>query len=470
MGERPDSEVRRGEQLSGSGHLPFIFRGLFISHGRRRGRQTSGAGGEEGTGAGAQRISPADQDGSPGWLSTMWWMVGIQLVMTFSFSILTPIMPLFLPDLGVKSASAIDFWSGILMGTTSFVAAFVSPFWGRLADLRGRKLMLLRSSFAIGLFTLMMGLSRNVWQFFAARCLMGAFAGFSAAAIALVASQVPERRLGYALGWLSTGQLVGSLIGPVVGGAIADASGSFRVPFYTTAAITFVVLVLVARFVRETFTPPRKRERRGSVLTSLKMLARSPALGPVFLVLLLAQFGVTSVQPVVTLFVQELIGNTGTLAMLAGIAFSITGLADVIASPFLGKRSDVIGYRRVLLICLAGCAMASLPQAFVQSYWLFVIERFGVGCFVGGLLPTANALVGRMVPRAERGTIYGMTASATFLGNSLGPLTGGGIAALFGLRWVFVFTSFLFVVNWVWVYRSVPEWTEPPLQADGEAR
>ena len=38
-----------------------------------------------------------------------------------------------------------------------------------------------------------------------------------ARSVALVASQVPERRLGWALGWLSTGQLVGSLVGPVVG-------------------------------------------------------------------------------------------------------------------------------------------------------------------------------------------------------------------------------------------------------------
>ncbi len=412
------------------------------------------------TAASANQAAPTAEGEPPGWQATMWWMVGIQLVMTFSFSILTPIMPLFLPDLGVTHPSAIDFWSGILMGTTSFVAAFVSPFWGRLADLKGRKLMLLRSSFAIGLFTIMMGISRNVWEFFAARCLMGAFAGFSAAAIALVASQVPERRLGYALGWLSTGQLVGSLMGPVVGGALADASGSYRVPFYTTAAITFAALILVTRFVRETFTPPRKREHRGSVLKSLRTLWRSPALGPIFLVLLLAQFGVTTVQPVVTLFVQAMMGQTAMLAVLAGVAFSITGLADVIASPFLGKRSDVIGYRRVLLICLAGCALASLPQAFVHTYWLFVLERFGVGCFVGGLLPTANALVGRMVPREERGTIYGMTASATFLGNSMGPMTGGGIAALFGLRWVFVFTSALFLINWIWVYRSVPEWRE----------
>ena len=51
----------------------------------------------------------------------------------------------------------------------------------------------------------------------------------------------------------------------------------------------------------------------------------------------------------------------------------------------------------------------TLPQAFTDNYWLFTAERFGVGLFIGGLLPTANALVGRLVSREERGAVYGMT-------------------------------------------------------------
>ena len=58
-------------------------------------------------------------------------MVGIQFIMTMSFSFLSPIMPLFLPELGVTTEAAIDLWSGILNGSTSFVAAFTSPLWGR---------------------------------------------------------------------------------------------------------------------------------------------------------------------------------------------------------------------------------------------------------------------------------------------------------------------------------------------------
>ena len=397
---------------------------------------------------------------SPNWQRTLWAMVCIQFIMTASISFLSPIIPLMLPQLGVDTIEGVGIWSGVITGSTSFVAAFAAPIWGRIADKHGRKLSLLRSSFAIALFTGLMGLATDVWWFFGARAVRGAFAGFSSSAIALVASQAPERRLGYALGWLSTGQLVGSLVGPVIGGALADITGSYRVPFYLTAVITMAGLVLVWLVVEENFVPPKPSAKSRSYFAGLALLTGSTGLVALFFVLLMAQFSVRTVQPVVTLFVQELIGSPPQIATLAGIAFSITGLANLVAAPFLGNRSDVIGYRRVLLISLAGAAITSAPQIFVESYWLFVVERFAVGLFIGGILPTANALIGRSVSRENRGTIYGMTASATFLGNSLGPLTGGLIAASLGLRWVFAVTTVLLVVNLIWVWFTVPELKE----------
>ena len=208
------------------------------------------------------------------WRSTLWAMVGIQFIMTMSFSFLTPIMPLFLPVLGVHDEAAIDMWAGVLAGSTSFVAAFASPLWGRLADQHGRKLMLLRSSCAIAIFTALMGLSQNVWECFAARGLMGVFAGFSSTAMALVASQVPEGRLGYSLGLLSTGQLVGSLVGPVVGGVLSDLTGSYRIPFYCTSAICFTALALVWLGVQEEFVRPPADKRKGSTWRNMRLHAR----------------------------------------------------------------------------------------------------------------------------------------------------------------------------------------------------
>jgi DHA1 family multidrug resistance protein-like MFS transporter len=289
---------------------------------------------------------------------------------------------------------------------------------------------------------------------------MGVFAGFSSAAIALVASQVPEGRLGYALGWLSTGQLVGSLVGPMIGGLLADLTGSYRIPFYCTSATILLSVGLVWFAVDERFVAPPEVRSRRSILSSLIAVATAPTLLALFLVLLMAQFGVRTVQPIVTLYVQQLVGPRPDLATLSGIAFSVTGFANVIAAPFLGNRSDRIGYRRVLLICLFGATVTTLPQAFTENYWLFTAQRFGVGLFIGGLLPTANALVGRLVPRAERGAVYGITASATFLGNSLGPLTGGAVAAVFGLRWVFLVTAAVLLANLLWVYLRVPEYAD----------
>ena len=103
-----------------------------------------------------------------------------------------------------------------------------------------------------------------------------------------------------------------------------------------------------------------------------------------------------------------------------------------------------------------------MPQAFADSYWVFTAERFGVGLVIGGILPTANALVRRLVPQTDRGTVYGITASAMFLGNSLGPLTGGAVAAMLGLRWVFLVTALVLLLNLVWVYYKVDD----PTRAD----
>jgi DHA1 family multidrug resistance protein-like MFS transporter len=91
---------------------------------------------------------------------------------------------------------------------------------------------------------------------------------------------------------------------------------------------------------------------------------------------------------------------------------------------------------------------------------VFTSLRFAVGLFIGGILPTANALVGRLVPRAQRGTVYGITSSAMFLGNSLGPLSGGAVAAAFGLHWVFLVTGAVLLANLIWVYRRVPEYVD----------
>ena len=410
---------------------------------------------------GAAPALSAEQDiseqGAANWGRTLAIMVGVQMAMNAGFTVLSPIMPLYLPELGVTDPDMVSLWAGFLAFITPMLGALASPFWGRVADRHGRKMMVLRSSCAMCLFMGLMALAQTPWQLFGMRAMMGVFAGFNAATIALVATQAPGRRLGFALGWLSSGQLVGNLIGPLLGGAIADTTGSLRAPFAVTSAICLCSALTVLALVHERFVAPQHGAARPSPFKGFSIMARSRGLAPLFIVLLLAQFAVQAVQPVVTVFVEQLAGPRPDLATLGGLAFSITGVADLLASPFLGRRSDTLGYRRVLLICLAGAALTSFPPFFVTGYWGFVAARFGLGLFVGGILPTANALVGRLAPAGEKGAVYGATASAMMLGGSLGPLSGGAIASMVGVRWVFLVAAVLLAVNLVWVWLKVPE-------------
>ena len=386
-------------------------------------------------------------------------MVAVQFTMSVAFSILQPVMPLFLPDLGVASDSAVDMWAGVLAAATSFVAIFTAPFWGNLSDRYGRKLMVLRSTLGIAVFTMLMGLAQSPWHMLALRAGMGALAGFSSASVVMVATQVPEQRLGYSLGWMSSGQLVGSLIGPLIGGVIADVTGSYRLPFFVAGTIGLGAF-LMTLLVPERFTKPAESSRKTGLIASLAALLRAGGLLPVIMVMTMGQFATQAVGPVVTLFVRDMLGNRPDIATLGGLAFAATGLAGVLAVPFLGKRGDTLGYRKVLMLSLGGAALFSAPQALPLGYWAFVIERFGLGLFVGGVLPAANALIGRLANPVQRGLVYGMTSSAYFLGNTLGPLMGGSVAATFGIHWVFAVTAVLLTINLVWVYLKVPDLKE----------
>lgn len=384
-------------------------------------------------------------------------MVGIQTISATAFSISLPFLPLFIAQLGVKPLAAVDVWSGIVWSINFLMAALAAPLWGNLADRYGRKAMVVRSSVVGSLTSALMGAAQNIFQLTGARALMGVGGAFTSASTALVAAEVPADQLGYALGWMSTGAMIGSLIGPVIGGAIADYLHDYRAVFFWTAAGTLCCALVCACFVRErNFDRPAATLRgRAPIWVQFGEIIRHPEIAPLFTVLILAQITVNSVQPVVPLFVAGLVGPSAFLANFAGASFAVMAVGDLLASPFLGKRSDRIGYRVVLLISLAGAGLFTIPQGFVHNIWVFLALRFGVGLFLGGIIPTANAWIGRLFPIEQRGMVFGMSWSASFFGMFLGPNVGGLVAARFGIPAVFVLTGALMLANVVWVARGV---------------
>ena len=365
---------------------------------------------------------------------------------------IAPIMPLFIKRLGVESPALIAQFSGIAFGVTFIISAIFSPIWGHAADRFGRKPMLLRASLGMAVVVFSMGFAPNVYVLIALRLAQGAITGYSTACTTLIATQTDKEHAGWALGTLSTGGIAGSLLGPMIGGYIGDRLGLQNV-FFVTGALLLISFVTTALFVKENFArQDRKALGIGEVWKSVPEKTLTVTMFVTFFVLSVALY---SVEPIVTIYVAQLSRDTGHIALLAGMVFSASGLANIIAAPRLGRLSDRIGPHRVMLVALVAAGLIFIPQAFVTSPWQLMGLRFLLGLTTGGLVPSVNTLIKRITPDALTGRVFGFNMSAGYLGVFGGSVLGGQVAAWLGIRYVFFITSALLLLNAAWVYSRV---------------
>src|SRR6478672_8425525 len=155
-----------------------------------------------------------------------------------------PFLPLYFRALGVEDVGEIAMWSGLSLGVTPALTAMLSPFWGRLADRYGRKIMVERSLVS---FVIVMGALAYVqrpWHVFVLRALQGLFAGYGSLTLTMAADSAPRDRMAYAIGFVQTAQRLGPAIGPIVGGSVAQIAG-LRNAFLVTAVFYLVAVLLV---------------------------------------------------------------------------------------------------------------------------------------------------------------------------------------------------------------------------------
>ena len=366
-----------------------------------------------------------------------------------SMSMVIPFLPLYIQELGVTDKDAVTIWTGIIFGV-NFLSAFIfSPIWGTLADRYGRKLMLLRSGFGMMVTIGLMGLASNPLQLLLLRFVNGMISGFMPAAISLTATNTPKEKSGYALGMLQSGGVAGTIFGPFIGGILAEFI-SFHQIFYITSAVIGIVTIAVMLFVKEDFKKvevKKKTSLKGGFATIIK----TEPLPALFTVGFLIQFSIMSAQPQMSLYVQEIHPSGQYIAFFAGLVPAVTGFANMLASPWLGKLGDQKGSQYVLFYSMVGATAFLIPQAFVTSITGLLISRFLFGLAIGGLLPSVNALIRRSAPAGQESATYGYSNSALFLGNMLGPVLGGLIASFLSVRAVLLFGAALFFISTLWM-------------------
>lgn len=373
-------------------------------------------------------------------------------VASIGMSQIAPVLPLYIQHLGVQDTASITKLSGIAFGITFIVSAIFSPIWGSAADKYGRKPMILRASLGMAITIGCMGFAPNVYVLIGLRLLQGAITGYTTACTALIATQTDKENAGYALGTLSTANIAGSLLGPTIGGFIDEIFGLQSV-FFITGTLLLISFITTVLFVKEDFTRKNKK-----VLSIKEIWASVPEKNltiTMFITFFVLSIALYSVEPIITVYVRQLSNNSRHVALLAGVTFSASGLANIVAAPKLGKLSDEIGAHKVILVCLIGAGIIFIPQAFVRSIWQLMGLRFLLGIASAGLNPSVNIILKKITPASLTGRVFGFNMTAGYLGIFGGSLLGGQVAGYFGMRYVFFITSAFLLINAIWVYFNV---------------
>ena len=374
-----------------------------------------------------------------------------------SATMVLPFLSLYIETFGDYSQPYVQKWSGFVFGITFLTAFFISPFWGRFGDKHGYKKILIITGFGISFSIFWMGFVTSVEQLFLLRLLMGVVTGFIPTSLAFISSQTPKSIAGKILGTLQTGTVSGGLFGPLIGGILADNVG-FHYTFFITSFLIAGATIIVIFGVKEIRNPNLlEKERSFTRKEVLQHILHQPILLTIMIISLLVQEANFSIQPLLALYVGQMVDGTN-LAFLAGIAFSVTGLGNLLATRKWGKLGDKIGHQKVLFLLLILAAIFFIPQAFATTIWQLIIFRFMFGIAVGGLIPCMAAYIRQVAPASIQGEVLGYNVSFRFLGNVIGPVMGGLISGMFGISSVFFVTSGLLLISagilWASIHRN----------------
>ena len=268
-----------------------------------------------------------------------------------------------------------------------------------------------------------MSLVQTPAQLVFVRVLQGIFCGTVTAAVTLVATETPDEHLGFGLGMMQTAQFVGQALGPLVGGVIADSLGLRRV-FPVSAAMMVISLLMVVFLASEhRIAPPPKTEGEKTDKSNIPSGLRTVLSGNILVLLIgigCLSIAFTVVSPIMSLYVQSLSPDSARISTLAGAAVSVSAFTSAVAALIVGRIGDRYGLKAILVICGFAVMAIHIPQAWVSDIWQLLALRAAQGIFLGGMMPTANALMAKITPEARRGTVFGMSSSFSSAGRAVG--------------------------------------------------
>lgn len=328
------------------------------------------------------------------------------------FGIFFPIIPLFVQGRGGGPALVGVIGASALIGNLAVQAPA-----GWLADRFDRRLLVIASMAAYGIFFLVYLIPLPVNTLIGVRFLHAALGGFYLpAARALLADLTPREIRGTVFGHWQGSSMGGFLIGPVIGGGLALIG--LNLVFASAALACLGAAALLVSLPRKVTAQEATEERTtGSELPTRMLILLLPAVAAAAAWSYMG--GVYGAMWV--LYITALGGSP----LVAGLSVSIYSLPVLLFSGAAGGLADRYGIRTVVFITLIFGGVFAVGYGFTRSIPVVMALSFAEALFTLGAMPAIYAEVSRAIPSAQQGRAQGLFSMFTIGVQAMGSLGGG---------------------------------------------
>ena len=370
-------------------------------------------------------------------------------------SILFIVIPLFVAKIPhVYFHMPLPVMVGVLLASYGLVNSIAQPFTGALSDHLGkRKILIISGLGVISLATLAFVFASSFLDLFLLRTLQGIGVAMTIpASMALMAVITQKETRGGSMGIYSTLRMVGFATGPLIGGYLKVHFG-FNTAFYAGAGLLIVAMLLVYFWVKDVPVPEEAKSSRKFKIIDTSILDSGIVSAAI------ATFIMASSFSMVTTLENEFNARLQINAFDFSIAFSVLIIGRLLFQIPLGRLSDFIGRKPIIILGMILMAPATALLGESGSFYHFILLRIFQGIAAAGVAAPAFAVAGDLASTGGEGRQMSIITMGFGLGLAIGPLLAGLLAVVF-FELPFLTVGFLSLVGaWV-VYHYMPETVE----------
>ncbi|RKT87387.1 Predicted arabinose efflux permease, MFS family [Saccharopolyspora antimicrobica] len=333
-------------------------------------------------------------------------------------------------ELGVPAS-----WLGVLSGSFALVPLVLALPAGHIVDRIGeRRVMLAGSLLMCAVGTLLLALGDTVPGLVAGSVVLGtAHLGAIVGQQALVANSTASGRMDAAFGYYTFAASLGQAAGPLL---IVAFGGTRAIPD-TTPIFQGSIAIAVVLFAL-TFGIQDARTDRGPAAASdigVRSLLRLPGLAGA----LLTACTVLAAVDISLVYLPALGAERGIASALIGTLLVLRAASSMMSRFFLGRLSEVLGRRRLLILSIFGAAAGITVAAAPVPVWLLLIAVTVAGFGLGVGQPLTMSWLAESAPAGARGRAMSLRLTGNRAGQVVIPgaigLVAAGLGAA-GVLWV----------------------------------